>query len=122
MRLLANGAEVTFLTESAGPPTHRYWLYSVWVSGAVTVDGVVCRAKNIALNWQLAIDVQIDGNWTAHKRSGSLQDTFESILRVMEEVGVPKGLSWVEDNVGPCADPYDMKIEAAPVEWRILKP
>jgi hypothetical protein len=85
------------------------------------VDGIECRAENSRLHWQLIIDLEIGGEWTVHKHSGTLQDTFEHVLFAMEHAGVPKGLSWIEENVGACADPYSMKIDAAPVEWRILK-
>lgn len=121
MRLLANGENVMFHAESSGPPRQRYWIHSVWANGAVMVDGVMCRADNARLSWQVAIDVEIDGQWQPHDLSGSMQDKFEQIIWTMERAGIPKGLSWVEDKVGPCADPYSMKIDAVPVEWRVLK-
>lgn len=122
MRLLANGEEVLFRADVAGPPREQYWLYSVWSDAEVIVDGVVCRGRNARLHWKLEITIEIAGEWMNPKHSGAMQDTFEYILWSMEDAGVPKGLSWREENVGPCADPYSMKIETVPVtEWRILK-
>jgi hypothetical protein len=121
MRLLANGEEVLFRADEVGPPQQQYWLYSVWGDGEVTVDGVVCRGTNAKLYWKFEVIVELAGEWRMDPRSGAMQDTFEHILWTMEEAGVPKGLSWREEHVGPCADPYCMTIEAAPVEWHILK-
>lgn len=121
MRLLANGEEVLFRADVPGPPREQYWLYSLWSDDEVIVDGIVCRGRNAKLYWKLDISIEIAGEWKMHKHSGALQDTFEHILWSMEDAGIPKDLSWCEENVGPCADPYSMKIEAAPVEWRILK-
>ena len=122
MRLLANGEEVLFRADEVGPPRVQYWLYSVWSDEALLVDGVICRAKNARAHWKLEIAVEIAGEWRPHKHNNIMQDTFEHILWSMEDAGVPKGLSWREENVGPCADPYSMKIEAVPVtEWHILK-
>ena len=121
MRLLANGEEVLFRADEVGPPRRQYWLYPVWSDAEVTVDGVVCRGKKARIDWKLEISVETAGEWTMHKHSGAMQDTFEQILRSMEGAGVPRGLSWREENVGPCADPYSMKIEVAPVAWSVQK-
>jgi hypothetical protein len=121
MRLLANGEEVLFRADSADLPRVQYWLYTVWMDGSITIDDVVCRGTNAILNWKLDISIEIAGEWIMHERSGAMQDTFEQILSSMEDAGIPRGLAWREENVGPCADPYNMNIAAAPVEWSVQK-